>query len=85
MIHYMHDKYYYEAAQMSLIDTDVKRSFATGIAGFSHVVDSFALSNTLRLKLFVTKTESQQISKSKETSQDTVTMMIVQMTWLSGF
>ena len=35
MIHYMHDKYYYEAAQMSLIDTDVKRSFATGIAGFS--------------------------------------------------
>ncbi len=40
MIHYMHDKYYYEAAQMSLIDTDVKRSFATGIAGFSHVVDS---------------------------------------------
>ena len=40
MIHYMHDKYYYEAAQMALIDTDVKRSFATGIAGFSHVVDS---------------------------------------------
>ena len=42
MIHYMHDKYYYEAAQMSLIDTDVKRSFATGIAGFSHVVDSLS-------------------------------------------
>ena len=40
VIHYMHDKYYYEAAQMALIDTDVRRTFATGIAGFSHVVDS---------------------------------------------
>jgi len=40
MIHYMHDKYYYEASQMALIDTDVRRTFATGIAGFSHVVDS---------------------------------------------
>ncbi len=42
MIHYMHDKYYYEAAQMALIDTDVRRTFATGIAGFSHVVDSLS-------------------------------------------
>lgn len=40
LIHYMHDKYYYEAAEMALIDTDVRRTFATGIAGFSHVVDS---------------------------------------------
>ncbi len=45
MIHYMHDKYYYEAAEMALIDTKVDRSFATGIAGFSHVVDSLSLSN----------------------------------------
>lgn len=42
MIHYMHDKYYYEAAEMALIDTDVRRTFATGIAGFSHVVDSLS-------------------------------------------
>ena len=42
LIHYMHDKYNYEAAEMALIDTDVKRSFATGIAGFSHVVDSIS-------------------------------------------
>ena len=42
LIHYMHDKYYYEAAQMALIDTDVRRTFATGIAGFSHVVDSLS-------------------------------------------
>ena len=40
LIHFMHDKYYYEAAEMALIDTDVRRTFATGIAGFSHVVDS---------------------------------------------
>ena len=42
VIHYMHDKYYYEAAEMALIDTDVRRTFATGIAGFSHVVDSLS-------------------------------------------
>ena len=42
LIHYMHDKYFYEAAEMALIDTDVKRTFATGIAGFSHVVDSLS-------------------------------------------
>ncbi len=42
LIHYMHDKYNYEAAEMALIDTKVRRTFATGIAGFSHVVDSLS-------------------------------------------
>jgi formate C-acetyltransferase len=42
LIHYMHDKYYYESLEMGLIDTDVRRTFATGIAGFSHVVDSLS-------------------------------------------
>ena len=42
LIHYMHDKYYYEAAEMALIDTQVRRTFATGIAGFSNVVDSLS-------------------------------------------
>ena len=42
LIQYMHDKYYYEAAEMALIDTEVRRTFATGIAGFSHVVDSLS-------------------------------------------
>lgn len=41
-IHYMHDKYYYEAAELALMDTNLKRTFATGIAGFSHIVDSLA-------------------------------------------
>ena len=42
LIHFMHDRYYYEAAQMALIDTDLERTFATGIAGFSHAVDSLS-------------------------------------------
>ncbi|MBR5553164.1 MAG: formate C-acetyltransferase [Clostridia bacterium] len=50
-IHYMHDKYYYEAAEMALIDTEVKRSFATGIAGFSHVVDSLSAIKYARVKV----------------------------------
>ncbi len=50
LIQYMHDKYYYEAAQMSLIDTDVRRTFATGIAGFSHVVDSLSAIKYAKVK-----------------------------------
>ncbi len=50
MIHYMDDKYYYEAAEMALIDSHVKRSFATGIAGFSHVVDSFCAIKYAKVK-----------------------------------
>ena len=42
LIQYMHDKYFYESAEMALIDTEVRRTFATGIAGFSHVVDSLS-------------------------------------------
>lgn len=50
LIHYMHDKYYYEAAEMALIDTDVRRTFATGIAGFSHVVDSLSAIKYAKVK-----------------------------------
>ena len=50
VIHYMHDKYCYEAAQMALIDTDVRRTFATGIAGFSHVVDSISAIKYAKVK-----------------------------------
>jgi len=49
-IHYMHDKYYYEAAEMALIDTDLRRTFATGIAGFSHVVDSLSAIKYAKVK-----------------------------------
>ena len=50
MIHYMHDKYYYEAAELALIDTEVRRTFATGIAGFSHVVDSLSAIKYAKVK-----------------------------------
>ena len=50
LIQHMHDKYYYEASQMALIDTDVRRTFATGIAGFSHVVDSLSAIKYAKVK-----------------------------------
>ena len=50
LIQYMHDKYYYEAAEMGLIDTDVRRTFATGIAGFSHVIDSLSAIKYAKVK-----------------------------------
>ena len=50
VIQYMHDKYYYEAAEMALLDTDVRRTFATGIAGFSHVVDSLSAIKYARVR-----------------------------------
>ena len=50
LIQYMHDKYFYEAAEMALIDTNVRRTFATGIAGFSHVVDSISAIKYAKVK-----------------------------------
>ena len=51
LIQYMHDKYYYEAAEMALIDTGVRRTFATGIAGFSHVIDSLSAVKYAKVKV----------------------------------
>ncbi len=51
LIQYMHDKYYYESEEMALIDTDVRRTFATGIAGFSHVVDSLSAIKYAKVKV----------------------------------
>lgn len=50
IIHYMHDKYYYEAEEMALIDSEPERTFATGIAGFSHVVDSLSAIKYAKVK-----------------------------------
>ena len=50
LIQYMHDKYYYEAAELALMDTDLKRTFATGIAGFSHVIDSLSAIKYAKVK-----------------------------------
>ncbi|MCR4651049.1 MAG: formate C-acetyltransferase [Lachnospiraceae bacterium] len=51
LIHYMHDKYYYESAELALIDTDLRRTFATGIAGFSHVIDSLSAIKYAKVKV----------------------------------
>ena len=68
LIQYMHDKYYYEAAEMALIDTNVRRTFATGIAGFSHVVDS--LSAIKYAKVRVIRDEETGIAMDFETEGD---------------
>ena len=87
LIHYMHDKYYYEAAEMALIDTDVKRTFATGIAGFSHVVDS--LSAIKYAKVTVSERDPETVSlwhlRQRETSLSMVMMMTELMISLYGF
>ncbi|QTQ14609.1 formate C-acetyltransferase [Treponema parvum] len=68
LIHYMHDKYYYEAAQMALLDSKVHRSFATGIAGFSHVVDSLSAIKYAKVK--VIRDSETGLSKDFEVTGD---------------
>ena len=66
-IHYMHDKYYYEAEELALEDTNVKRTFATGIAGFSHVVDSLSAIKYVKVKVIRGDVEVKQ--KDKKTGE----------------
>ena len=75
LIQYMHDKYYYEAAEMALIDTDVRRTFATGIAGFSHVIDSlsaikYAKVKVLRKDIEVKNKAGEVVSVAKNVAYD---------------
>lgn len=51
LIQYMHDKYYYESALLALMDTNLERTFATGIAGFSHVIDSLSAIKYAKVKV----------------------------------
>ena len=77
-------KYYYEAAEMALIDTDVRRTFATGIAGFSHVVDSLSAIKYAKVKVIRDEDGLATDLRSRETSRDTVTMTTVQTILRSG-
>jgi formate C-acetyltransferase len=72
LIQYMHDKYYYEAAEMALIDTDVRRTFATGIAGFSHVVDSLSAIKYAKVKPVRTTVSVTNPKTGKVTSADNI-------------
>ena len=73
LIQYMHDKYYYEEAEMALIDTDVRRTFATGIAGFSHVIDSLSAIKYARSRPSGTTAAWWWITPSRATSPSTAT------------
>ena len=81
LIQYMHDKYYYEAAGMALIDTDVRRTFATGIAGFSHVIDSLSAIKYAKVKTVRNEDGIVVGFETEETSHVTVTMMSVPISW----
>ena len=85
LIQYMHDKYYYEAAEMALIDTDVRRTFATGIAGFSHVVDSLSAIKYAKVKSVRDEDgHGHRLTRPRATSPVTATMTTVQMISLYG-
>lgn len=71
-IHYMHDKYYYEAEELALEDTNVKRTFATGIAGFSHVVDSLCAMKYAKVRV---NRETVEVKDKAGNVIDTVTLV----------
>ena len=85
LIQYMHDKYYYEAAELALMDTDLKRTFATGIAGFSHVIDSLSAIKYAKVKVVRDESGLARISKSRESSLNTETMMTARTKSVYGF
>ncbi len=63
VIHYMHDKYYYEKAQMAFLDTDLRRVMAFGVAGLSVVADSLAAIKFAKVKVL---RDDRGLSKSFE-------------------
>ena len=85
LIQYMHDKYYYEAAELALMDTDLKRTFATGIAGFSHVIDSLSAIKYAKVKVVRDESGLAKDFELRESSLNTETMMTAQTRSVYGF
>lgn len=77
VIHYMHDKYSYEASLMALHDRDVIRTMACGIAGLSVAADSLSAIKYAKLNRFVTKMVWLSTSKSKANTRSLVTTTLV--------
>ena len=78
IIHYMHDKYCYESLQMALHDREVKRYFATGIAGLSVVADSlsaikYAKVKVVRKDIEVKNKKGEVVSVAKNVAVDYIT------------
>ena len=78
IIHYMHDKYCYESLQMALHDREVKRYFATGIAGLSVVADSlsaikYAKVKVVRKDIEIKNKKGEVVSVAKNVAVDYVT------------
>ena len=72
VIHYMHDKYCYERLQMALHDREVKRYFATGIAGLSVVADSLSAIKYAKVKVIRTDVEITKKVKDPQTAKSVI-------------
>ena len=72
VIHYMHDKYCYERLQMALHDREVKRYFATGIAGLSVVADSLSAIKFAKVKVIRTDVEITKKVKDPQTAKSVI-------------
>ena len=79
----MHDKYYYESAELALMDTNLERTFATGIAGFSHVIDSLSAIKYAKVKVIRDENGLAKV-RLRAISQDTVMMMTEPMRSVYG-
>ena len=84
VIHYMHDKYYYESAQLALKDTRLDRTFATGISGLAVAADSISAIKYGKVKVIRDENGVAVDFKTEKTSHVMVTTMTVLTRSLHG-
>jgi pyruvate-formate lyase len=80
IIHYMHDKYCYEAIEMALHDRDILRTMACGIAGLSHATDSLSAIKYAKGSRSAMSAESSSTSRPKASSRASATTTIARTT-----